>query len=224
MAILNPTLACADIMHLSKEIEEVVAGGAQMLHIDIMDGHYVPNICLSFDQARAVRNAFPQMPMDIHLMVTEPFQWLDELEKLKPEMAAFHLGTTPFPLRMVRCIQKMEIQAGIVLNPTQPVSMVEEILVDLNYVLVMGVEPGFSGQNFCKHVYEKIRELAELRKKNHLPFKIMVDGGINFENGPKCVEEGADILVGGAFVCFGQAEGISESARRFVRVIEGEKG
>mgnify|MGYP001623053541 CR=1 FL=1 len=222
MAILNPTLACADILHLYRDIEEAVAGGAKMLHIDIMDGHYVPNICLSFEQAGAIRRAFPKIPMDIHLMVTEPFHWLGELDKLKPEMASFHLDATSFPLRMARSIRSLGIHAGVVLNPAQPVSLLLEILEELDYVLLMGVEPGFSGQIFYPPIHTKIRELAELRKKINPGLKIMVDGGIDFENGPVCASEGADILVGGAFVCFGQPDGIRKSAGRFVRAVETE--
>ncbi len=219
MAILNPTLACADILHLSSDIQELLAGGAKMLHIDIMDGHYVPNICLSFDQARSIKEAFPGIPMDLHLMVSEPFGWLEQLEQLRPEMAAFHLDATSFPLRMVRSIKKLHIRAGIALNPVQPAAFLEELLEELDYVLLMGVEPGFSGQTFYGPVHEKIRELALLRERRNPSMKIMVDGGINFENGPLCAGEGADILVGGAFVCFGQPEGVRQSAGRFAGLI-----
>ena len=194
-----------------------------MLHIDIMDGHYVPNICLSFEQARAIRSAFPHVPMDLHLMVTEPFQWLKELETLRPDMAAFHLDATSFPLRMLRSIRERGIRAGVVLNPVQPVSMLEEILGELDYVLLMGVEPGFSGQIFYEPGLEKIRELSSLRTRQNRSFSIMVDGGVDFTNGPVCAREGADILVGGAFVCFGQPEGIRGSASRFVAAIDTKK-
>lgn len=221
MAILNPTIACADILHLSRDIEELIAGGAGMLHIDIMDGHYVPNICLSFAQAQAIRRAFPEIPMDVHLMVTDPFRWLENLEVLRPRMAAFHVDATPFPLRMLRRLKELDISAGVALNPAQPVSVLEEIAGELDYVLLMSVDPGFSGQAFYQQTYRRLEELQELRRRMRPELRIMVDGGIDFENGPVCARAGADILVGGAFVCFGQPEGIRQSAARFVRSLQG---
>lgn len=221
MAILNPTIACADILHLSSDIEELIAGGAKMLHIDIMDGHYVPNICLSFGQAQAIRRSFPDIPMDVHLMVTDPFRWLNNLEALKPRMAAFHIDATPFPMRMIKSLKGLGIRAGAALNPAQPVSMLEEIAGELDYVLLMSVDPGFSGQPFYRQTYRRLEELCALRKRTQPELQIMVDGGIDFENGPACARAGADILIGGAFVCFGQAEGIRKASARFVTALEG---
>ncbi len=220
MTILNPTLACADPLHLAREIDDVVAGGARMLHVDVMDGHYVPNLCLSFDQAAAIKRYRPDIPMDIHLMADRPFDWLGELERVHPEMASFHLDATPFALRMVKKIQALGIQAGVVLNPSQPVSLLDEVIDQVDYVLLMGVEPGFSGQRFFEQTYRRLAELDRLRKQRQLSFRILVDGGIDFENGPRCAALGADILVGGAFVCFGQPDGIEASARRFVQRLE----
>ena len=220
MAILNPTIACADMLHLSSDIEAVITGGAKMLHIDIMDGHYVPNFCLSFDQALAIRRSFPDISMDVHLMVTDPFQWLSNLERLQPDMTAFHLDATSFPLRMIKSLKNIGILAGVAINPSQPTNILEELVKELDYVLLMGVEPGFSGQSFYKKTYRRIEELKEMQKRHEVEFQIMVDGGIDFETGSMCTKAGADILVGGAFVCFGQSEGIKRSTQRFVEAIE----
>lgn len=221
MTILNPTLACADPLHLARDIDAVAAGGAGMLHVDVMDGHYVPNFCLSLDQAAAIRAYRPELPVDVHLMVTDPFAWLDALAKVRPAMAAFHLDATPFALRMIQKLRELGIRPGVVLNPSQPVELLAEVLDQVDYVLLMGVEPGFSGQKFFPQTYRRLEQLAALRREKNLRFSIMVDGGIDFENGPRCAALGADILVGGAFVCFGQPDGVTASARRFVQALEG---
>lgn len=216
MTILNPTLACADPLHLARDIDAAAAGGAGMLHVDVMDGHYVPNFCLSLDQAAAIRAYRPDLPVDVHLMVTDPFAWLEPLAKIRPAMAAFHLDATPFARRMIARLRELDIRPGVVLNPSQPVELLDELLDKVDYVLLMGVEPGFSGQKFFPETYRRLEQLAARRRERNLQFSIMVDGGIDFENGPRCAALGADILVGGAFVCFGQPDGITASARRFV--------
>lgn len=219
MTILNPTLACADPLHLARDIDAVAAGGAGMLHVDVMDGHYVPNFCLSLDQAAAIRAYRPELPVDVHLMVTDPFAWLDALAKVRPAMAAFHLDATPFALRMIQKLRDLGIRPGVVLNPSQPVELLAEVLDQVDYVLLMGVEPGFSGQQFLPRTLERLRKLDALRKERGLKLSIMVDGGIDHENGPLCARAGADILVGGAFVCFGQPDGVEAASRRFVEAV-----
>lgn len=223
MAILNPTLACADPLHLADELDALVRGGAKMLHIDIMDGHYVPNLCLSFDQAAAIRRYCPQLPLDLHLMVEEPFSWLERLAELRPDYVSFHLDSTRFALRLAGRLRALGIRSGAALNPSQPLEALTEVLAQLDFVLLMGVEPGFSGQQFFPSTLDRIRDLAALRRERGLAFRIMVDGGIDHTNGPACAAAGADILVGGAFVCFGQADGVEASSRRFLTALSGGK-
>lgn len=218
--ILTPTLACADPMHLADDLDQLIAGGAGMWHIDVMDGHYVPNLCLNFDQAAAVKRYAPEIPLDVHLMVDRPFDWLPRLEALKPAYAAFHTDATPFALRLISQIRGMGIKPGVVLNPSQPVSCLEEVLPQVDYVLVMAVEPGFSGQPFMPSAYEKVAALNAIRMEKQMDFSIMVDGGVDHLNGPKLAALGADMLVGGAFVCFGQPRGITASARAFIDACE----
>ena len=219
MAILNPTLACADPLHLARDLDALERGGAGLLHVDVMDGHYVPNLCLSFDQAAAIRRAKPGLPMDIHLMVTDPFAWLDKLAQVKPTHASFHLDATPFAVRLIGQIRALGIRPGVVLNPSQPAALLDEVLDQVDYVLLMGVEPGFSGQSFLPQTLRRLEQLDAERRRRQLGFQLMVDGGIDHENGPACARAGADILVGGAFVCFGQPDGVEASSRRFVRAL-----
>ena len=219
MAILNPTLACADPLRLADDLDALARGGAGMLHVDVMDGHYVPNLCLNFDQAAAIKKYCPTLPMDVHLMVSEPFAWLEKLRALAPEYASFHLDATPFAVRLIGQLRAAGIKPGVVLNPAQPVEALAEVLPLVDYVLLMGVEPGFSGQSFLPRTYEKLRRLAEARRQQGLGFFILVDGGIDHQNGPECARLGADALVGGAFVCFGQPDGVEASSRRFVAAV-----
>lgn len=220
MAILNPTMACADPLHLADNVDALVRGGAEMLHIDIMDGHYVPNLCLSFDQAAAIHRYCPRLPLDLHLMVDDPFAWLEQLEELAPGYTSFHLDSTPFALRLIDRLRNLHIRPGVALNPSQPLASLEEVLARVDFVLVMGVEPGFSGQRFLERTTERIRALAGLRQERGLTFSIMVDGGLDHTSGPACAQAGADILVGGAFVCFGQPDGIEQSCRRFLAAVQ----
>lgn len=219
MAILNPTLACADPLHLARDLDALERGGAGMLHVDVMDGHYVPNLCLNFDQAMAIRRAKPDLPMDLHLMVTDPFAWLDKLRAVNPTHVSFHLDATPFALRLISQLRAMGIHPGVVLNPSQPTELLDPVLDQVDYVLLMGVEPGFSGQSFLPQTLSRLAELDAKRRQRKLSFQIMVDGGIDHENGPACARAGADILVGGAFVCFDQPDGVEASSRRFVQAL-----
>ena len=172
MAILNPTLACADPLRLAEDVDALVRGGAEMLHIDIMDGHYVPNLCLSFDQAAAIRRYCPQLPMDLHLMVENPFAWLEQLAELAPDRVSFHLDSTPFALRFIDRLRALGIRPGAALNPSQPLGVLDEVLACVDFVLVMGVEPGFSGQRFLARTPERVGALAGLRRERGLAFSI----------------------------------------------------
>lgn len=213
------TLACADPLCLAKEIDEARQGGAAGVHIDIMDGHYVPNLCMNFDQAAAIREAYPNLAMDIHMMVEDPFLWMEKLKRLQPERAAVHLDSTPFMHRFLYQIKEAGIRPGAAWNPSQPLELLYPLARRMDYVLVMAVEPGFSGQHMLPDAYERIAALNEWRRRENLDFQIMVDGGVDLENSRACLEAGADILVGGALACFGQEGGVRASCKRFGEAI-----
>lgn len=219
MAILAPTLACADPLHLADEMQAMERGGAQMWHVDIMDGHYVPNLCFSFDQAVAIRHC-SRLPLDVHLMVDRPADWLAQLAVLAPEYAAFHMDATPFAVRMIGQLKAIGIHPGVVLNPSQPVYLLDEVLPLIDYVLLMGVEPGFSGQRFQPKSIQRLKALMQHKDAAGLDFRIFMDGGIDLENGRECAELGADVLVGGAFVWKqGNVGQIEADCRKFVQAI-----
>lgn len=219
MAIFAPTLACADPLNLEENMRLMEHAGAKMWHIDIMDGHYVPNLCFSFEQAIAIQR-ISSLPVDVHLMVQQPERWIGQLEYLRPHSVAFHVDATSFPIRMIRQLKERDIRPGIALNPGQPVSILKEILPLVDYILLMAVEPGYSGQRFLTNTFEKLKQLNWWRIEKKTSFSIMVDGGIDFENAPCCVRMGADILIGGTFVWGNQSEGIENACKSFINCIE----
>lgn len=199
--LINPTLACADRLNLDKELSKLSELGNKIIHIDIMDGHYVPNLCFDLPIINRVKDNYDFL-LDVHLMVTNPEDYIDELATAGAEFVSFHLDATSFPIRLLKLIRSKGMKPGIVLNPAQNIDSLELLLEYLDYIVVMSVEPGFSGQSFIENAYEKVRRLSTIRAKGKLKFFIEVDGGIDEVNGKKCKELGADSLVAGVFAIF----------------------
>ena len=214
----SPSLACSDPFLWGETIDQLQQAGADLLHMDVMDGHYVPNLCFSLDQIGSVRRRC-SLPMDLHLMVTDPFDYVEPLGRLGVEYAAFHLDSTPFPLRLAGELRRRHIKAGLALNPSQPAALAEHILPYIDYILLMSIEPGFSGQPFIEETYSKLSHLASLRQKLGLSFKIFVDGGIGREEAKRCAKAGADVLCLGMFACFGQPKSVGDAYREFVECV-----
>ena len=147
MAGFTVTLACADPLCLGNDIEAARRGGAAGVHIDIMDGRYVPNLCMSFAQAGAIKESYPSLEMDIHMMVADPFCWVEELVRLQPQRVAVHLDSTPFTYRFLERMKAAGISPGVAWNPSQPLELLFPLARRIEYVLLMAVEPGFSGQS-----------------------------------------------------------------------------
>ncbi len=219
MAGFTVTLACADPLCLGDDIEAARRGGAAGVHIDVMDGRYVPNLCMSFAQAGAIKESYPSLEMDIHMMVADPFCWVEELVRLQPQRVAVHLDSTPFTYRFLERMKAAGISPGVAWNPSQPLELLFPLARRIEYVLLMAVEPGFSGQSMLQETYQRIAVLDAWRRREGLGFRIMVDGGVDLENGSLCVKAGADILVGGAFVCFGQEGGVEAACRRLAKTL-----
>ncbi|WP_286172611.1 ribulose-phosphate 3-epimerase [Acetanaerobacterium sp. MSJ-12] len=214
MGILTATLACADWLHLGDDLRALERGGCDWYHLDIMDGHYVPNLCLNFDLIRAVRAASP-LPVDCHLMVENPGDYLSQLAQNRVERAAFHLGCPVDTASLLKELRRVGIAPGLALNPDEPVGALSPYLELCDWVLLMGVKPGFSGQSFLPGTVERVARLAALRRTLGRPLLIEVDGGIGPENGCACADAGADALVAGAFAVFSQPDGVEAACRRF---------
>lgn len=219
--IYTPSLACADQLNLEKDIRQLLSVGITMFHFDIMDGHYVPNLCLNVDTAKQLRERFPDIAIDAHIMVTDPDAYIDRLKDAGVDLLAFHISSTNFAHRTVTAIKQAGMKAGIVINPSESLSLIKPVLDMVDYVLVMSIEPGFSGQKFIESSYEKIERLAVLRKEKKLSFQISVDGGITPDIGKKLKKLGADMLVLGYPAVFRQPDGIEGSFARFKNCVEG---
>lgn len=218
--IYSPSIACADQLNLEKEISEMLEMGIEMFHFDIMDGHYVPNICLSVDTVKQVNEKFKQLKIDIHLLVTNPEEYIERFKDAGADSLAFHISSTNFAYRTVQKIKNAGMKAGVAINPSEPIILIDSILKYLDFVLIMSIEPGFAGTKYIDESYEKIKELISLRKEKNLKFKIMVDGGITPEVGKRLKQLEVDILVLGYLAIFKQPDGIKGSFSRFMKYID----
>lgn len=207
--LINPTLQCAPPLELKSVLDTLEKVGNRMVHIDVMDGHYVPNLAMNLDQVRAIREQYAFL-LDVHLMVKNPSDYISTLCAMGVDYISFHTDATSFSVRFLHQIREKGISAGIAINPSQSVDSLKEILPFTDYVIVMGVEPGFSGQKFIESTLDKIRDLRDFREKHKLSYLIEVDGGLNDQNSIQCVKMGADILVSGAFGVFRNEKGLQE--------------
>ncbi|MCH5238825.1 MAG: ribulose-phosphate 3-epimerase [Muribaculaceae bacterium] len=196
---VSPSLLAADFSNLSKEIAKINSSEADYLHLDVMDGVYVPNISFGFPVMEAV-SRISEKPLDVHLMTVEPQKWVNRVRDIGAEFMNVHVEACRHLDRTVYSIHQAGMKAGVTLNPATPVSMLVDIISELDLVLLMSVNPGFGGQPFIMNTLKKVRELKELRSKSGSKAFIEIDGGVNETTGKLLAEAGADILVAGSFV------------------------
>ncbi|TXE89352.1 ribulose-phosphate 3-epimerase [Campylobacter volucris] len=194
-----PSLLSANFLNLENEIKEVCQAGADLLHIDVMDGYFVPNFTFGPCVLKNISQV-SSVPLDVHLMVNDVNKFIDFFIPLKPKFISFHIEAENHPIRVCEYLRKNGIHPAIVLNPHTPVSNIEHILEFVDMVLLMSVNPGFGGQSFLPLVYEKIRCLRQMIDRKNLKVFIEVDGGVNGLNAPDLDEAGADILVVGSYI------------------------
>jgi ribulose-phosphate 3-epimerase len=197
MIKVAPSILSADFAFLLQDVRRMEAAGADWLHIDVMDGNFVPNITMGPLIVGALKGR-TNLFLDVHLMVQEPANFLEDFYRAGAQLLTVHVEACRHLHRMVQTIKGMGCKAGAALNPATPLSYLDYILEDLDLVLVMSVNPGFGGQEFIPAVLPKIRALAEEKEKRGLRFAIQVDGGINRETAPAVIEAGADVLVAGS--------------------------
>ena len=202
---ISPSILSADFGQLGNEIKRLEDGGADMIHVDVMDGHFVPNLTIGPPVIKSLRK-HTKLPFDVHLMINPVNKYIKDYSDAGADIITFHPEATENILETINLIKSLNKKAGISLNPNTEIKTVEEHLDNVDLILIMSVYPGFGGQKFINNVVKKIKDLNQIRKKNNLNFKIEIDGGINFETSKIAIDAGVDILVSGTTI-FKENEG-----------------
>lgn len=205
MAIVSPSILSADFCRLGQQCRMVLDAGAQMLHYDVMDGHFVPNISFGVPVLKSLHAGLPDAFYDVHLMISHPLQYVDAFARAGATLINFHLESGDDPAETLAAIRAAGCKTGLTIKPGTPVQALEPYLAGLDLVLVMSVEPGFGGQSFMPSALDKLTWLREQKAAHGYPYLIEVDGGVDAKTGPLCVQAGAEVLVAGSAV-FGAAD------------------
>ena len=196
---IAPSILSADFGRLGSEINKLEKAGADMIHIDVMDGHFVPNLTVGPPVIKTLRK-YTKLPFDVHLMISPVHKYIKDYAEAGADIITIHPEATDNLQESIEHIKKFGKKVGVSLNPNTQIDIVEKLLVEINLVLIMSVHPGFAGQKFIPNVLDKIKELKKIKDEKNLNFDIEVDGGINFDNSKLVIEAGANILVSGTTI------------------------
>jgi ribulose-phosphate 3-epimerase len=202
--LIAPSILSADFGRLAEEVRAVEVAGADWIHVDVMDGRFVPNITIGPVVVQAVKRA-TKLPLDVHLMIVEPEKYIESFAKAGANILTVHVEASPHLHRTLQQIRQAGSKPSVVVNPATPLVVLEDILTDVDMVLIMSVNPGFGGQAFITQSLDKVRRLREMIDRRHLKVEIEVDGGVNAQNARELVGAGATVLVAGSFV-FGSSD------------------
>jgi ribulose-phosphate 3-epimerase len=196
---IAPSILASNLANLADEVKKVEDGGADVIHFDVMDGHFVPNLSVGVPVLESLRKA-TRLPLDVHLMIEQPEVYIEAFIRAGASRVLVHQEATPHLDRALEMIREHGAEAGAVINPATPVVLLSEVLDRVDTVLVMSVNPGFGGQKFIPNAYEKIRQLNQWRARYNAAFRIEVDGGVDLENAAELVQAGANTLVAGTSI------------------------
>lgn len=197
--LIAPSILAADFANLQKEVEMLNKSQADYIHVDIMDGVFVPNISFGIPVTEAIHK-HAKKPLDVHLMIVNPDSYLEAFRNAGAEIISVHYEACSHLHRSIQAIHKLGAKAGVAINPHTVIELLGEIIADIDLVCVMSVNPGFGGQKFIENTYSKVSRLKDLIIKKGSSAKIEIDGGVNLDNAPKLIQAGADLLVAGSFV------------------------
>ena len=196
---ISPSILSADFSQLGNEIKRLEEGGADMIHVDVMDGHFVPNLTMGPPIIKALRK-YTKLPFDVHLMISPVHKYIKDYADAGADIITIHPEATKNLKDSINHIKKLNKKVGVSLNPETKINMITSFIKEIDLVLIMSVNPGFGGQKFMPEVLNKIKELKEIRDQKNLDFDIEIDGGINFDNNKLAIQAGANILVSGTTV------------------------
>ncbi|UKK49850.1 ribulose-phosphate 3-epimerase [Prevotella sp. E13-17] len=199
MTIVSPSMLSADFLHLERDVQMINRSEADWLHVDVMDGMFVPNISFGFPVIEAVAKICTK-PLDVHYMIEHPERYISRTAKLGAMMMNVHQEATVHLHRTIQEIHDADMKAAVTLNPSTPVSVLEDVIGDVDMVLLMSVNPGFGGQKFIENTIKKVKQLRQLIDKSGSNALIEIDGGVQKETAPRLVEAGADVLVSGSYI------------------------
>ena len=212
MIKLAPSILSADFARLGEQVAEVARAGADYIHVDVMDGHFVPNITVGAPVVASIR-PLTSLPLDVHLMIEHPERYISEFAKAGADIITVHVEACPHLHGTIKSIKELGVKAGVSLNPATPISAIEEIIPHVDLVLIMSVNPGFGGQSFIPATLPKIANVRKILDDRKLNAELEVDGGVTADNAPGIVKAGANVLVAGNSI-FKATEGISRALQR----------
>ena len=215
--ILSPSLLAADFTKLGQQLEQIEKGGAQYIHLDVMDGIFVPNISFGIPVIQSIRKS-SNLIFDVHLMIVEPERYVEAFRKAGADIINFHVEATKYPAETLSKIKELGAKTGITIKPNTPVSEIVPYLENIDMVLIMTVEPGFGGQKFMAEKMEKVKELVKIREQKNLSFDIEIDGGVNMDNVKDILDTGVNVVVAGSAI-FG-AEDVEKRTKEFLTILQ----